>query len=432
MAVKSSGSLSITTDIVGEFGGQAPHSLSEYYRNGANVPDAGANSAVPTSGEISFADFYGAVSELGVTITSTQDSLNLLSAIEAVYGTQSAASVYRVTVDSGVTIGGTSSSPNNSAVTWGDFPDGSTVTLVNNGAIEGKAGAQGTGGAGGTGGDAVYANYANQTMNITNNGNLFAGGGGGGLGGAGGTGGQGQATAPTPAGSYTPYYFQSAGGSLLTNPPAGSSAAQFLWSPSPGPVYNFQDTYSDSGGGAQINLYWSSSTAVYRLITPGPTTRIYANVTTRSNVNGYDYSRGNFQGNFIVYGGTFHHSIRRRTSAGPPSTQYYPGGAGGAGGAGGFGDGYNQSNTAGTTGTSGSAGGTNAGAGGTGGTGGTGGPFGVGGSTGATGNAGANGNYTNGLSGSGGSSGGAAGRYIIKGSNTVTITGSGTTAGGVA
>lgn len=62
MTIKSTGSLSITTDIVGEFGGSAPHSLSEYIRNGAYVPNATQNNGIPTStSNISMSGFYGAV-----------------------------------------------------------------------------------------------------------------------------------------------------------------------------------------------------------------------------------------------------------------------------------------------------------------------------------------------------------------------------------
>lgn len=93
--------------------------------------------------------------------------------------------------------------------------------------------------------------------------------------------------------------------------------------------------------------------------------------------------------------------------------------SGGAGGAGGVGQGYSQSATAGSA---GSAGGTNAGAGGAGGTGGS---FGAAGATGATG---ANGNYTNGLV---GSVGGSTGNYI-NGISNVTLTNSGSVAGGTA
>ena len=47
MALPGSGALSIN-DIAGEFGGSAPHSLSEYYS---------AASGVPGSGAISISDF---------------------------------------------------------------------------------------------------------------------------------------------------------------------------------------------------------------------------------------------------------------------------------------------------------------------------------------------------------------------------------------
>ena len=63
MALPSSGQLSIN-DIVGEFGGSAPHSLSEYYRGGSLVPNTSNNSSVPTSGQIKITDFYGAADNL--------------------------------------------------------------------------------------------------------------------------------------------------------------------------------------------------------------------------------------------------------------------------------------------------------------------------------------------------------------------------------
>ena len=66
MALPSSGTLSIQ-DIVDEFGGTAPHSLSEYYRNGAYV--GSNNTGVPTSGTISLSDFYGASAATVVTVT---------------------------------------------------------------------------------------------------------------------------------------------------------------------------------------------------------------------------------------------------------------------------------------------------------------------------------------------------------------------------
>ena len=66
MALPSSGTLSIN-DIVGEFGGSAPHALSEYYRGGDFVPDSAANSGVPTSGQINISDFYGAANLVWTT-----------------------------------------------------------------------------------------------------------------------------------------------------------------------------------------------------------------------------------------------------------------------------------------------------------------------------------------------------------------------------
>ncbi len=57
MALPASGQLSLS-QIVGEFGGSAPHSLSEYYRNGGLVPSGNTN--VPTTGALAFSDFYGA------------------------------------------------------------------------------------------------------------------------------------------------------------------------------------------------------------------------------------------------------------------------------------------------------------------------------------------------------------------------------------
>ena len=42
MAVPSSGALNFT-DLVDEFGGSAPHAISEYYRGGSLVPNVTAN-----------------------------------------------------------------------------------------------------------------------------------------------------------------------------------------------------------------------------------------------------------------------------------------------------------------------------------------------------------------------------------------------------
>lgn len=59
MPLPASGIITLA-DLAAEFGGTAPHSLSEYYRNGGLVPDTAANANVPTSGAISLSNFYGA------------------------------------------------------------------------------------------------------------------------------------------------------------------------------------------------------------------------------------------------------------------------------------------------------------------------------------------------------------------------------------
>lgn len=64
MGLQSSGAISLS-QIAGEFGGSKPHSLSEYYRGGSNVTSN--NTGVPTSGAISFSNFYGATSVYTLT-----------------------------------------------------------------------------------------------------------------------------------------------------------------------------------------------------------------------------------------------------------------------------------------------------------------------------------------------------------------------------
>lgn len=59
MALQASGAISLD-DIATEFEDSTPHSMSEFYRGGGTVPDAPANSSIPTSGAISFSQFYSA------------------------------------------------------------------------------------------------------------------------------------------------------------------------------------------------------------------------------------------------------------------------------------------------------------------------------------------------------------------------------------
>lgn len=170
MPVPSSGEIKLS-DLVAEFGGDAPHAMSEYYRNGGRVPSNNTN--IPTSGQFGLANAYGAVNEIAIAATSTT---NL--DISSLFGANWTSTVpKRLTIASGVTIGGTGSS---AALI---IPSGmaGTLEIDNAGSIIGYGGA-----AGSAGGTAISNASSGVTINNTG---LLAGGGGGG--GTGGTGGQG-------------------------------------------------------------------------------------------------------------------------------------------------------------------------------------------------------------------------------------------------
>ena len=57
MALPSTGAITLNA-IQTEFGGVNPIGINEYYRGGTYVPDITANAAIPTSGQISFSNFY--------------------------------------------------------------------------------------------------------------------------------------------------------------------------------------------------------------------------------------------------------------------------------------------------------------------------------------------------------------------------------------
>jgi len=109
MAVRSSAPVSLVADIVGEFGGDAPHSLTEYYRGGDLVPNTTVNqdAGVPTSGAISLTNFLDSSS---VTSWSTTMTVNGITGklSEVGYGSagagQNAAPTYGSLTDSTIDI----------------------------------------------------------------------------------------------------------------------------------------------------------------------------------------------------------------------------------------------------------------------------------------------------------------------------------------
>jgi hypothetical protein len=155
-------------DIQNEFGGSTPTGLNEYYRNGGLVPSNNTN--VPTSGQISFADFFCAVNEIIRYITTTSTNVDASSYFTTDEWTSSTPK--RLVVNSGVVVGATNTS-NYALLIPSGF--GGSFILDNNGSILGAGGAANSG----TGGNAIFAGAA---VSINNAGLIYAGGGGGGQG----------------------------------------------------------------------------------------------------------------------------------------------------------------------------------------------------------------------------------------------------------
>jgi hypothetical protein len=185
MALPASGPLSLA-QIQGEFGGSNPISMSEYYRGGGFVTNN--NTSVPTSGTIAVSNFYGTVRRIFIPITISSSTYNF-----DVYANRGGSYVagisdLQVTVNGGVRVGSTSTGAYAMLVT-SSFAAGDTVTIVNNGVIQGMGGngADSVLGAvdGGPGFGAGPALYINRPTTIQNNSIIAGGGGGGGAGGGG-------------------------------------------------------------------------------------------------------------------------------------------------------------------------------------------------------------------------------------------------------
>lgn len=155
-------------------------------------------------------------SSYSFTISSNANNVNLYT----IAGSPSSAGSYFFTISPGVIIGSLSTAQ--PALATGIFPVGSSLTLVNNGSIEGMGGNGGSGGiaspggTGSTGGPAIIVSHSIAIDNT--NGNIFAGGGGGGGGGAGYSGGGG-------GGGGQGYGTSSGGSGTVSSAPGGSGGS---------------------------------------------------------------------------------------------------------------------------------------------------------------------------------------------------------------
>ena len=237
MVLPSSGQIDLAS-IQAEFGGVNPIGIDEYYRNGSYITSNNVN--VPTSGEINFANFYGAIAEIVVIISTTTTNLDV-SSLFGSYWTQTVPK--RVVINSGVIVGATNTS--NYAL---NIPSGfaGTLKVDNNGSIQGAGGAVNSG----TGGNAIFAGASGITIN--NLGTIYAGGGGGGSGGTGG------------AGYYT-YVYNSGSANALTGCNYNlvcSNAFGNSYCASNGSCSNFVDVRGVRyGGGTICNACYTTATA---------------------------------------------------------------------------------------------------------------------------------------------------------------------------
>ncbi len=175
MALQSSGSISLA-QIAAEFNDSQPHSLSEFYVGGSAGVTSGGAPNVPSSGTISFSQFYGASNQVTVTLSSSENNVNVSSK----FGSNFSSSIPKVLViNSGVELGATSLSNYALQVPSGM---GGTLTIQNAGTISGAGGdgSTSTSNAGGTGGTALF--IASSNVTVTNTGTIRGGGGGGGKG----------------------------------------------------------------------------------------------------------------------------------------------------------------------------------------------------------------------------------------------------------
>jgi len=456
-ALQASGAISFQ-DIEEQYnpGSNLPsRALTEFYLGGSLVrANAGNNSStnmsagVPASGAISFNDFYSKERAFRKTYSSSATN----QSADTIFGDDFEVNYPKqFVVNSSQTVGSTN--PSNAALTIETNGVGS-ITVTNNGSIEGAGGTAN----GGTGGNALEV-AGSVAVTLVNNGTIKSGGGGGGAGGVGGAGSVSATAAISNVTdktgtkpSFVPYsvntQFVSArpwsgiGGaqwglnisgnpvrsnisnrgpvwySFRVNKSAEYSLSGYITDPFPEDgqtgfrgqprvdISTAENTASQGQGGALYGsgLSWSGQKAPLA----ASTTYYFCNYTVGSG-SGTNFFYNDMNASLSL-------SVNEPTS-------------GGSAGAGGVGQGYNQS--AGSAGSGGS-GGTNAGSGGAGGAGGS---FGASGSNGTVGGNGTGTSISYPSSapsnGASASSGGVSGKSI-QGVSNVSSSGSGSLTGGTA
>jgi len=464
MTITASGTIA-ASDLRTEFvGGSSAIDMASYYR-GANTnvkSNAGNNTAtnlsagVPTSGAISFSDFYSQAKGWKKTFSSNSTQQSGTS----IFGDDYAVDYPKfIVINAGVTVYSTSTSA--AAIDIASGGAGS-ITVTNSGNIYGMGGASGQGG-----GTALAA--AVSTTVVNNSGANIKGGGGGG--GNGGVGGVGSAAISSQASSVTDKTgdkpdFVSYSPNTQFGPRAWSGIGSGEWGlnvqqgtslrstiSQKGPVwYTFQvNTQAEYSLSANINNVFPENN--YGGHYGNPVINISTAEDTKSQgQGGDDYGAGtswtaagwsgvkaNLAANTTYYfcnyteppygssspsGNFFYNNMTATLSLAVRSPT-----SGGAAGAGGVGQGFAQSAA---SGSSGGSGGSSAGSGGAGGAGG------ALGANGTAGSAGGNGSGTTisypstaPTNGAAGSSAGSSGYYILGNSN-VSLTQNGTVAGNLA
>lgn len=292
-------------DIQTEFGGSNPIAINEYYRNGLYVPSSSTN--VPTSGQISFSDFFCTSSELTLIISVTTTNLNLQSAFDAQFGanTWTNSLPKRVIINPGVVVGSSNICSYALKVTSGGVGN---LRIDNYGSIQGAGGGSNSG----MGGNAILAD---SPVSINNQGSIYGGGGGGGQGGQGGP------------GSYTNYSTTSSCGPFETAPGCPEGYSQYEYG-----TGSCCQTYSYCCGLFNCACVACAQYQQYRYC--------YQTIVTAGSPGG---TGGTGQG----YG--------QNATGGTGS--YDPGGYAGIGGNGGTGGTFGQNGSTGSSGASGNAGG---------------------------------------------------------------------------